>query len=184
MRNAKFNTIGYNNSVQKSSINKKNQFQSPFINGRAIFLSIHIEYMRKYKPVFNNDSFEGKAMDFYFNAPKWDEDITRKDIPHTCLTAQAIEFENVRDQTVIHITNGMYRNAEINGIFLISKSVKLPLGDFGKRRVFLYCKWFGHRLLGDKGISVLVELPVTIEKNYSGKVVSNIAKRTVETKKI
>jgi hypothetical protein len=57
------------------------------------------------------------------------------------------------------------------------------LADEGKRRVFLYCRWFGHRLIGDKGISALVDLSVSkVQKEYSGKVVTNIAKRAVVTK--
>lgn len=89
----------------------------------------------------------------------------------------------MHEQTVIHIERGMYRNATLNGTFLLSKFVKLPLAQLGNRRVFLYCKWFGHRLIGEKGISALVELPlVRIEEGYSGKVISNIAKRSVETK--
>lgn len=125
-------------------------------------------------------------MDFYFGAPKWDPKkpgFLRKLVPDLSVAATAVEWEDVNGQTVIHIERGMYRNASINGTFLISKSVKLPLAILGKRRVQVYCKWYGHRLRSDVGISILVELPlVRVEENYIGKVVSNIAKRGVETK--
>ncbi len=98
-------------------------------------------------------------------------------------TATEVEFTDVHDQTVIHINGGMYRNATLNGTYLLSKSIKLPLAEEGKRRVFLYCKWFGHRLIGDKGISALVDLSLAqVQERYSGKIITNIAKRAVVTK--
>jgi hypothetical protein len=125
-------------------------------------------------------------MDFYFGAPKWDSKksgFLKQMVPNLSVLSTAVEWADVNGQTVIHIERGMYRNATINGTFLISKSVKLPLATLGKRRVQVYCKWFGHRLKSDVGISVLVELPlVRVEENYIGKVVSNIAKPTVATK--
>lgn len=125
-------------------------------------------------------------MDFYFSAPKWDPKkpgFLRKLVPDLSVAATAIEWQDINGQTVIHIERGMYRDATINGTFLIDKSVKLPLASLGKRRVQVYCKWFGHRLKSDRGISILVELPlVRVEEGYIGKVVSNIAKRTAETK--
>jgi hypothetical protein len=128
----------------------------------------------------------GEDMDFYFGAPKWDPKkpgFLKKLVPMTEPTATEVELTDVHDQTVIHIKGGMYRNATLNGTYLLSKSVKLPLADEGKRRVFLYCRWFGHRLIGDKGISALVDLSVSkVQKEYSGKVVTNIAKRAVVTK--
>lgn len=125
-------------------------------------------------------------MDFYFGAPKWDPKkpgFLKKIVPMTYPTATEIEVVDVYDQTVIHIKGGMYRNATLNGTYLLSKSVKLPLAEEGKRRVYLYCKWFGHRLIGDKGISALVDLSLAqVQERYSGKVVTNIAKRAVVTK--
>jgi hypothetical protein len=125
-------------------------------------------------------------MDFYFGAPKWDPKkpgFLRKLVPDLSVAATAVEWQDVNGKTVIHIERGMYRDATINGTFLIDKSVKLPLASLGKRRVQVYCKWFGHRLKSDRGISILVELPlVRVEEGFIGKVVSNIAKRTAETK--
>lgn len=125
-------------------------------------------------------------MDFYFGAPKWDPKkpgFLKKLVPMTEPTATEVEWADVHDQTVIHIKEGMYRNATLNGTYLLSKSVKLPLAEEGKRRVFLYCKWFGHRLIGDKGISALVDLSLAdVEERYSGKITTNIAKRAVVTK--
>lgn len=127
-------------------------------------------------------------MDFYFGAPKWDPKkpgFLRKLVPVSSVTATAVEWEIVNGQTVIHIERGMYRNATINGKFLLDKSVRLPLASLGKRRVQVYCKWFGHRLKSDRGISILVELPlVRVEEGYIGKVITNIAKREVMTKQL
>jgi hypothetical protein len=125
-------------------------------------------------------------MDFYFSAPKWDPKkpgFLKNLVPTLSVSATAVEWEDVNGQTVIHIARGMYRNATVNGNFLLDKSVKLPLAKLGKRRIQVYCKWHGHRLKSDRGISILVELPlVQVEEGYIGKVVSNIAKRTAETK--
>jgi len=125
-------------------------------------------------------------MDFYFNAPKWDpkaEGFKRKAVPNLSVTATATEWANVHEQTVIHIERGMYRNATINGTFLLARTVKLPLGELGKRRVQIYCKWFGHSLRSGKGLSVLVELPIAkVEHGYSGKIVTNISARQPVTK--
>ena len=125
-------------------------------------------------------------MDFYFGAPKWDPkkpSFLKKLVPDHSVAATDIEWQNVHDQTVIHIRGGMYRNATLNGTYLLSKSVKLPLAEEGKRRVFLYCRWFGHRLIGDKGISALVDLSLAqVQERYSGKITTNIAKRAVVTK--
>jgi hypothetical protein len=128
----------------------------------------------------------GEDMDFYFGAPKWDPKkpgFLKKLVPMTEPTATEVELTDVHDQTVIHIYGGMYRNATLNGTYLLSKSVKLPLAEEGKRRVFLYCRWFGHRLIGDKGISALVDLSLAqVQERYSGKITTNIAKRAVVTK--
>lgn len=122
-------------------------------------------------------------MDFYFGAPKWDPKkpgFLKKLVPMTEPTATEVEFTDVHDKTVIHIKGGMYRNATLNGTYLLSKSVKLPLAEEGKRRVFLYCRWFGHRLIGDKGISALVDLSLAqVQERYSGKITTNIAKRAI-----
>jgi hypothetical protein len=125
-------------------------------------------------------------MDFYFDAPKWDPKkpcFLKKLVPTTDPTATEAEWAAVHDKTVIHIKKGMYRNSTLNGTYLLSKSVKLPLAEEGMRRVFLYCRWFGHRLIGDKGISALVDLStMQVEERYSGKIITNIAKRTVASK--
>jgi len=125
-------------------------------------------------------------MDFYFSAPKWDKknpEYRKQSIPDLSTVATAVEYHMVNEETVIHIERGMYRNATINGTFLLSKSIKLPIPSLGKRRIQVYCKWFGHRLKGDTGISILVELPlVRVEEKYIGKVISNIAKRETSTK--
>ena len=125
-------------------------------------------------------------MDFYFDAPKWlpkAEGFNKKLVPYLAVTAMAADHVFVRDATVIHIKRGMYRNATLSGTFLLAKTVKLPLDTLGKRRVQVYCKWFGHRLKSDKGLSLLVELPlVTVENGYSGDVVSNISSPALSNK--
>ena len=122
-------------------------------------------------------------MDFYFNAPKWDpkaEGFKNKNVPMLSVTATATEWTDVHQQTVIDIERGVYRNATINGTFLLDKTVKLPLGQFGKKRVKVYCTWYGHRLRTDRGISVLVELPlVQVKEGYSGEIVTNLGKPPV-----
>lgn len=112
-------------------------------------------------------------MDFYLKAPDWD----RKVCPNTCATATEAKLKTVKAQRVISVINAVYRNAEVSGTFVLAPSVKLPPGKVGKKRVEVYCCWFGHKLPSEKGIKLLVQLSsAEVKQDYVGEVVTNIAK--------
>lgn len=112
-------------------------------------------------------------MDFYLNAPAWDKKLC----PSLSTSAIEKKFKTVKAQRVIKVVNAMYRNAEVSGTFVLAPSVKLPLGKVGKKRVEVYCCWFGHKLPSEKGIKLLVQLAsAEVKQDYVGEVVTNIAK--------
>ena len=112
-------------------------------------------------------------MDFYIKAPAWNHAKCTK------LSSTAIEksFKTIKAERVIKVVNAMYRNAEVNGTFVLAPSVKLPIGKIGKKRVEVYCCWFGHKLPSERGIKLLVQLAsAQVKQDYVGDVVTNIAK--------
>jgi hypothetical protein len=112
-------------------------------------------------------------MNFYLNAPIWDKNLC----PSLSATAIEKNSKTVKAQRVIKVVNAMYRNAEVSGTFVLAPSVKLPLGKVGKKRVEVYCCWFGHKLKSEKGIKLLVQLAsAEVKQDYVGEVVTNIAK--------
>lgn len=112
-------------------------------------------------------------MDFYLKAPDWD---TAK-CPSTSPAATERSTKSVNNQRVIKVINAMYRDAVVSGTFLLAPSVKLPLGKVGKKRIQVYCCWYGHKLPSKRGISLLVQLAsAQVNESFSGEVVSNIAK--------
>lgn len=112
-------------------------------------------------------------MDFYLKAPDWD--ATK--CPSTSPTAIEKQPKSVSNQRVIKVINATYRDAVVSGYFVLAPSVKLPLGKVGKKRVQVYCCWYGHKLPSKRGISLLVQLAsAQVNESFSGEVVSNIAK--------
>jgi hypothetical protein len=96
--------------------------------------------------------------------------------PHTNKYAQPKTFCDVRDVTVIHVTNAFYRNAIFSGTFLLNQN-NIPQLAKAKERVEIYCWWFGARLK-TRGLKIRVDLTnrnAYIEHNYSGKVVENLS---------
>ena len=112
-------------------------------------------------------------MDFYLKAPDWNA----AKCPSTSPTATERSTKSVSNQRVIKVINAMYRDAVVSGTFLLAPSVKLPLGKGGKKRIQVYCCWYGHKLPSKRGISLLVQLAsAQVNESFSGEVVSNIAK--------
>ena len=107
----------------------------------------------------------------YSTAPIW------KDCPHTSVLAAPKSTHQVHNADVIEVKNAQYRNAEFSGIFLITPNTYPNLIE-GTQRVEVNCCWFGHRLK-TRGIKILVDNRngnAVVRKNYSGLVVSNLAK--------
>lgn len=84
-------------------------------------------------------------MDFYENAKPWNSEVC----PDTFKTAEPRESKEVRNATVIVAERGgaYYRSSTFAGTFVVADSSKLPSVKAGKRRIPVYCLWFGHRLL-------------------------------------
>lgn len=109
----------------------------------------------------------------YFDADVWEP---KNKCPSLCKTAAPVAEWNVADARVIHAKHATYRNASFSGTFLLAETAKLPESKNGWGKVEVYCLWFKHRLK-TRGIKIAVELNTAkIDKNYTGKVVANIAK--------
>ena len=116
-------------------------------------------------------------MDFYLSAPVWTNETK---LPGTTKFACPKDEKMVHNETVITIKDGMYRDSLFNGTFLLSKSVKLPLATEGKRRVEVYCRWFGHRLPSiNRSPAFLVDLSkVEVTHDFTGLVFTDLKKIT------
>lgn len=113
-------------------------------------------------------------MDFYLSAPVWEH----KKCPATTKLACPQDKKMVHNETVIKVTGAMYRDSLIDGIFLLNKAVKLPLPTEGKRRVSVYCRWFGHKLPSlDRSPQFLVDLSkAQVIHDYTGEIFTDLNK--------
>ncbi len=112
-------------------------------------------------------------MQFYFAAPEWNKKLC----PSTTTLACPCEPRAVHSARVIHTKDATYRGSFFSGTFLLGNSVKLPLGNTGKVKIEIYCKWYGHRLK-TRGPNILVDLSKThVEENYHGNIFSNLSKK-------
>ena len=92
--------------------------------------------------------------------------------PTTDWGAEAVHFRSVKNATVIEVQEGTYRGcAPMAGVFEL---VAEPRILWGLMRAEVYCSWHGV-----KPFTVFPQIVVgsnyKIHKNYSGKVVDNIA---------
>ena len=110
-------------------------------------------------------------MNHYFERPIWDK-TKCPDLSKLAKVKGTVHLQNVR---VIKVKNATYRGAVFNGIFHLSNTVKLPIGDSGTKRVEVYCGWFGHRLK-TRGLKFQIDLSTAvIDDNFSGDVDNNLA---------
>ena len=108
---------------------------------------------------------------FYDSAPLWNP----KHCPTTCPTAKASALEPVTNATVVEVKGAMYRNASVDGVFLLANT-EIQVAKNGRRRLKVFCRWFNHRLQSGVPIAISVESgKAVIHHNYSGEVVSNIS---------
>jgi hypothetical protein len=111
-------------------------------------------------------------MNFYFSAPVWME---KDECPNTSKKAVASKWTQVNHKRVLVVKDGSYRNAVLNGTFLLAES-ELALPKMGWHKVEVYCCWFGRRLK-TRGIRLLVNMSsATVDDSYIGQVVSNISR--------
>ena len=110
-------------------------------------------------------------MEFYFSAPLWDDD----NCPHTSEQAKPTNWHSVTNATVMKITNGTYRDAVFDGVFVLDEKANISTDNAGQNKGIFFCRWFGHRLQ-TRGIEIKFN-PATAEtiKGYTGDVVSNLS---------
>jgi hypothetical protein len=109
-------------------------------------------------------------MDFYLTAPKWND----KKCPYTSPLAMPIKTKTLRGVTVIRVKNAKYRQAEIEGIFIVVNGSDIKISKSGKATKKVFCLWYGHRLPTDYPELTLDLANTEIIENFKGKVVINI----------
>jgi hypothetical protein len=112
--------------------------------------------------------------------------IYRKDwdsIDDTDTKAEPVEFEIIRNATVLTVAAAEYRNARLSEVsFEISPEQKRPLSAHGvvdpdeKLEVRVLCLWFGRYPQVERFITVKVYGEYTVETKDNVEVVRNIAR--------
>lgn len=113
-------------------------------------------------------------MDFYYNAPVWDDDSC----PHTFPAAEPRQSIAVTNATVIDVQNGgaYYRGASFSGRFVVADVGRIPRQREGSHRIPVLCLWFGHRLVR-QAPEILFDLSkCRIIENFTGMVDMNLAR--------
>ena len=112
-------------------------------------------------------------MQSYYKAQIWKSPIK---LPMTCKKAKPVAYETVKDTDVIKVIDATYRKATLNGVFVISPFVNLPLPTSSVIKIDVLCRWFNHRLIST-GLTFKVDCANIIYiENYNGEVVSDIDK--------
>ncbi len=110
-------------------------------------------------------------MQSYYSAPVWDKSVK---LPTTCKTAKPDIYEYVSNAAVVTVTGAKYRNANIDGTFVLSPFFITNNLTPGVVHIDVLCRWFLHRLKST-GLTIKVDLSnAKFQNNYSGDVVSNI----------
>jgi hypothetical protein len=79
-------------------------------------------------------------MNFYTKADVWDGSSPP---PHTTKKAKPARSQKVSGPTIT-VVDAYYRGSTFSGTFLLAEEV--ASNEKTKRRVKVYCRWFGHRL--------------------------------------
>lgn len=108
---------------------------------------------------------------YYSQAPSFE----KNNAPRTDSFAKVIDEIEVKNQRVIKVESGKYRNANLKGYFLLANERgKYETKNSDQQEFEIYCLWFGSRLKkGAPKIKVQAD-QYSIEENYSGKVACNI----------
>lgn len=108
-------------------------------------------------------------MNFYKSAHIW---IKKSDVPNTCSHASPNTPLTIEKGAVITVEDAFYRNAVFSGSFLLAEDVSDL--DKSKRRVKVYCTWFGLRLKTTEP-SLLIDLK-TATLSSGGTVFTNLSR--------
>ncbi len=82
----------------------------------------------------------------------------------------------VQNAYVVTVKNAKYRNATVDGTFVLSPFFILPTQTSGIVKIDVLCRWFDHRLQST-GLTLKVDLANAVFiSNFNNMVVSNIEK--------
>jgi hypothetical protein len=110
-------------------------------------------------------------MNFYTEAPDWDSGPVRP--PDTSPKAKPHDPQKVAGP-VITVTNAFYRRAVFSGTFLLAEQPTDPSEDNRKRRVKVYCLWYGCRLKSSAPASFLVDMSTATIQMNGGEITTNL----------
>lgn len=80
-------------------------------------------------------------MNFYQSAPVW---LEKNSLPNTAKNAKPQSIRKIAKGAVINVIDAYYRGSTFSGSFLLAEDVSNK--EKTRRRVKVYCCWFGHRL--------------------------------------
>jgi hypothetical protein len=106
-------------------------------------------------------------MNFYTKAEVWDGSSPP---PRTTKKAKPSKPQKTNGPTIT-VTNAFYRGSTFSGTFLLAESVSSD--EKTKRRVKIYCRWFGHRLKKGEP-SFLIDLK-TAKLQHGGEVFTDLS---------
>lgn len=113
------------------------------------------------------------SVSFYSQAPVMDEALT----PHLSPLAKPTSWQTVSNAHVLKVQKATYRNAVIDGVFLVDEveTAKHKDSKDGWTIAIVYCLWFGTRLK-TRGIELKYQAEGSeFVKNYTGEIVSNLS---------
>jgi hypothetical protein len=106
-------------------------------------------------------------MNFYTKAEVW---LDKTALPNTTKKAKPGKLQKVSGPTIT-VVNAYYRGSTFSGTFLLAEPV--ASNEKTKRRVKIYCRWFGLRLKKGEP-SFLVDLK-TAKLQHGGEVFTDLS---------
>jgi hypothetical protein len=104
-------------------------------------------------------------MNFYTKAEVW---LDKAALPNTTKKAKPGKLQKVSGPTIT-VVDAYYRGSTFSGTFLLAEEV--TTSEKTKRRVKVYCRWFGHRLKKGEP-SFLIDLK-TAKLQHGGEVLTD-----------
>ena len=104
-------------------------------------------------------------MNFYTKAEVW---LDKAALPNTTTKAKPSKPQKVSGPTIT-VVDAYYRGSTFSGTFLLAEEV--ASNEKTKRRVKVYCRWFGHRLKKGEP-SFLIDLK-TAKLQHGGEVLTD-----------
>jgi hypothetical protein len=95
-------------------------------------------------------------------------------IPHQTPNARIVDYKDVKNARVIHLTKATIRNCEVSGTFLLAAGAEMKTYA-GRQRIEVQCLWFGRKPY-TTWMHITVLGGVRHQDNYFGKVVWDIGR--------